>query len=124
MTEATCQERIPDGGRAAIFHTCGRKLSGSEDYPELCGFHASVKRRRKSKAAARDLHKAQIAAGLSAADERAATLSQALGVTVSAETALAWTGPDAGITKPTGFGKVSLDALQQLADRIHELENR
>jgi hypothetical protein len=103
-------------------HTCGRKLSGSEDYPDLCGLHAAGQRRRQAKASARQSLRDQRAEEVKTADERAVILSAALGVPVSAQASLPWTGPEAGINRPTGQALLKLDDLAKIAERLHELE--
>jgi hypothetical protein len=119
---ATCKVRVPDGGRLVSFHACGRKLSGSADYPELCGLHASVKRRAEEKENARHSLRDERAKEVGAADEQVASLSVALGVTVSAQTATPWVGPEAGISRPTGYALLKLDDLAKIAERLRELE--
>lgn len=122
MTAATCQVKISDGGRLMSFHVCGRKLSGSADYPELCGPHASAQRRAKEKENARHSLRDERAKEVDAADEHAVSLSVALGVTVSAQTVVPWSGPEAGVSRPTGYALLKLDDLAKIAERLRELE--
>lgn len=119
MSENACKVSIPDGGRAVTFHTCGRPLSGSEDYPDLCGVHAAAKRRKAAKDRERIVADSLARDNVREADDRASTLSVALGVTVSAETRF-----DSAIRRhPTGNAVVKLDDLQKLADRVARLES-
>jgi hypothetical protein len=122
MTEATCKKLIPDGGRAVTFHACGRKLSGSDDYPELCGLHASAKRRSLAKDAARRSSAARRVAEVAAANAKVIDLNNRLGIVAVAQTTFPTSGIDAYHQTPTGNAVVPIDQLASLADRLAELE--
>lgn len=122
MSTQTCRERISDGGRAVTFHTCGRKLSGSDDYPELCGLHASAKRRALAKEAARLTSSARRAAEVAAADAKVIDLNNRLEIAAVAQTTFPTSGIDAYYQVPTGNAIVPIDQLASLADRIRELK--
>lgn len=114
----TCQESIPDGGRAVTFHTCGRKLSGSDDYPELCGLHASAKRRALAREDARQASKERRIAEVAEADAKVISLNNQLGIVAVAQTKFPTTGIDAYHQVPTGNAIVPIDQLETLAAQI------
>ena len=123
MPEAnTCRESVPDGGRLMSFHTCGRKLSGSDDYPDLCGLHASLRRRALSREAARQASKDRRTAEVAAMDARVIDLNNRLEIAAVSQTRFPKTGIDAYHQIPTGNAIVPVDHLEKLAARIGELE--
>lgn len=114
----TCQVRVPDGGRFISAHTCGKKLSGSNDYPELCGQHASVKRREQSKKAAREEASVRLNEQRDADAARVVALNAKLGTKALLRTSMATTGPEAFIGKSTGEVTVTIAELEALALRL------
>jgi hypothetical protein len=118
----TCQVQVSDGARSMRFHTCGKKLSGSDDYPELCGTHAAANRRRSTKDNHRVTRTAEIEAAMKATRDRADAVAASLGVTMVVETRFPTTGPDAFLpSQPTGKVVIPLSQLEALVERIHSL---
>lgn len=117
----TCQVNVPNSGRAVTFHKCGRKLSGSEDYPELCGLHAAAERRALAKEQARADVKLVRAAEVKAANQLAERLSRQLGIRVTATMRYPMSGPETLITQPTGNATVKLADLERLVARLNEV---
>lgn len=114
----TCQVRIPDGGRLMSSHTCGKKLSGSDDYPELCGQHASAKRRAQSKKSAREEAEARLNQQREADAARVVALNAKLGTKALLCTVMATAGPEAFIGKSTGEVTITIAELEALALRL------
>ena len=121
MPEATCQVRVSDGGRLMSTHACGRKLSGSDEYPELCGLHASAKHRALEKDQARREAGDRRQAEVKAADAKVIALNNQLGIVAVAETKFPTTGVDAYHEIPTGNAIVPVDQLEKLAAEIDQL---
>jgi hypothetical protein len=116
----TCQVNVHDGGRFLTSHKCGRKLSGSDDYPELCGLHASVKRRAKQRQQQTLDRRAQVTAEREAFEARAVAASKALGVPMQVDLTYPVTGPDAHTGQHvTGHVIVSLSDLESLIERLN-----
>lgn len=117
-TPKRCQVRVPDGGRSVSSHACGRKLSSSEDYPELCGLHAAAKRRRLAKRRQEISEQATAKKAVQDADARVISLNNRLGIVAVAQTQY-----DRHIVaRPTGSAIVPIAELEKLAERISELE--
>jgi hypothetical protein len=120
----TCQVNISDGGRTISFHTCGRKLSKSEDYPDLCNLHASIKRRELAKAEQRIQGVQTAVAEREAVSQRVSAVSAALNIPMVPETYYPVTGPHAHTgLRVTGQVMVQLDQLEKLASRVAFLES-
>jgi hypothetical protein len=116
----TCPERISDGGRLMSSHTCGRKLSGSDDFPELCGLHAGVKRRALAKDRARRDANAQRIEAVKEIDAQVSDLNDRLGIKAIAQTAFPTSGLNLYRAVPTGNVVIAIEDLQALADRIQK----
>lgn len=121
MSENTCRVSVHDGGRMMSSHTCGRKLSGSDDYPDLCGLHASAKRRAKAAAQAKREAKARRNDELAAADARVIALNNQLEIVAVAQTTMPTTGVDAFHSIATGNAIVPIDQLEKLAAELDQL---
>ena len=114
----TCQELSSPG--TFMVRTCGRKLSGSEDYPDLCGMHASAKRRAKPKGQQREDLRERRQAELLEANGKLVALNAKLGIQSTLQTTMPTTGPGAFIGMATGHAIVRIDQLEWLADQIAE----
>ena len=118
---AVCEIKVYSGSHGMHGHLCGRKLSGSEDYPELCGLHASTKRRALEKDQQTNARRVEQARELDAFNERMLAASNVLGLKLATQTTQAFTGPDAWTgAKVTGNVIVPLRQLEALASQISE----
>jgi len=118
----TCKVQVSDGARSMRFHTCGKKLSGSDDYPELCGTHAAASRRQRAKEDHRVTRTAEIEAAMKVTRDRADAVAAKLGITMVVETRFPTTGPDAFLpSQPTGKVIVGLAQLEALVKEVTRL---
>lgn len=114
----TCKVKVSDGGRFISSHTCGRKLSGSDDYPELCGVHAAAKRRKAQKEADRLAITERRAAETAEFRTRVDALNERYGLKAISRTLTPTTGPGAFVSRPTGDVILSLDQLESLLAKL------
>jgi hypothetical protein len=120
----TCKVQVSDGARSMRFHTCGKKLSGSDDYPEYCGMHAAAKRRQSAKDDHRITRTAEIEAAMKATRDRTDRVAATLGVELTVETRFPTTGPDAFLpSQPTGKVIVDIAQLEALVKDVERLRS-
>lgn len=120
----SCVESVTDGSRMMSFHTCGRKLKGDPEFPHLCGLHVAAIKRGRSREVQRQEIKKQREAELQAASAELEALNTRLGITSVIQTSFVTKGPEAWTSKPTGNAIVPVEKLQELADRLSDLETR